>query len=294
MIIDAHQHFWSLGRGDYGWLDPDCGKLFQDFQPTDLKPELEAVGVEATILIQAAPTVAETEYLLEIARSTVFVEGVIGWVDMATPEAVGTIQQLSANPYLKGVRPMIQDLPEDDWVLGASLDNAFSYLERSGLVFEALVFPRHLQYLLSRLTRYPELKVVIDHVGKPDIYSGDSAPFQQAAFSQTTFSQTTYQQKQWREYMKRLALETSSLVKLSGLFTEARTCLSLAEVRPWFDAVFEWFSADRIIWGSDWPVLTVYGQYQDWFDLCQSYCQSLPAEDRNKIFGANARHFYSV
>ena len=284
MIIDAHQHFWSLERGDYGWLTPDCGTpdcgtLYQDFQPSDLKPELEAAGVSATVLVQAAPTIAETKFLLGIAESTAFVQGVIGWVEMTTPEAVESIQQLSANPYLKGLRPMIQDLPKDDWVLGASLDNAFSYLERSGLVFEALVFPRHLQYLLSRLTKHPELKVVIDHVAKPDIYNGDSAPLQQ---------------KQWREHMKRLALETSSRVKLSGLFTEARACLSLAQARPWFDAVFEWFSADRIIWGSDWPVLTVYGQYQDWFDLCQNYCQGLSAEDRDNIFGNNAKHFYSL
>ena len=274
MIIDTHQHFWSLERDDYGWLTPDCGQLYRDYQPADLKPELERAGIDASILVQAAPSVAETEYLLGIAEQTNFVKGVIGWVDMAQPDAVSILQRLSANLYLKGIRPMIQDLSDDDWILSGHLDNAFSYLERSTLVFEALVFPRHLRNLLSRLLQYPELKVVVDHIGKPDIYRNDV--------------------RQWRHLMKQIARETGSFVKLSGLFTEAKSRLSLEQAKPWLDAVFDWFSVDRIIWGSDWPVLTVYGGYQDWFGLCTDYCSSLSAEDQHKIFYGNAKHLYSL
>ena len=145
MIIDAHQHFWQPARGDYGWLKPDLTTLYRDFMPDDLKPVLHRNQVAGTILVQAAPTMAETEFLLRLADETPFVLGVVGWVDFSAPSAAEDIARLAAHSKLVGLRPMIQDIPDDDWMLRADLTPAFEAMIAQDLTFDALVLPRHLQ-----------------------------------------------------------------------------------------------------------------------------------------------------
>jgi L-fuconolactonase len=158
--IDAHQHFWRIARGDYPWLTPALQPLYRDFGPEDLAPLLKAAGVDATVLVQAAPTAAETCFMLEIAETTDWVAGVVGWVHFEAPSAPDDIHRLAERPKLVGLRPMIQDIPDDDWVLRPTLDAAFAALDESGLVFDALVLPRHLKNLLARLEKHPDLRVV--------------------------------------------------------------------------------------------------------------------------------------
>ena len=273
MIIDAHQHFWSLARNDYGWLTPEMPELYRDYQPEHLLPELNHGEVKGTVLVQAAPTEEETRYLLAIAQSTDWVKGVIGWLPMDS-DVFGFKLAAINNTALKGVRPMLQDEDDPEWVLKPELDAAFKELIKNKLVFEGLVKPPQWYPLLKRLTQYPELKIVIDHGAKPDIRNKSFA--------------------RWREFIKLLAAETPAMCKLSGLWGEAGEAVTLNNMRPWFDTVFECFGPERIIWGSDWPVLNSVGSYQGWLQLCQSYCHQISGEERQKVFCANATRIYQL
>ena len=273
MIIDAHQHFWSLARDDYGWLTADMPELYRDYLPKHLQPLLDENGVDGTLLVQAAPTEQETHYLLDIAESTPWVKGVIGWLPMDSGEFLAKLEKIRS-PGLKGIRPMLQDLDDPDWILKPELDESFRQLVKSGLVFEGLVRPPQWFSLLKRLANYPDLRVVVDHGAKPDIPAGKFA--------------------QWRNYIKLLASETPAMCKLSGLWGEAGRALPIEDMRPWIDTVFEFFGAGRVIWGSDWPVLNRVGSYQDWLCQCKSYCHQMNQQDRQKVFSGNATCIYKL
>jgi L-fuconolactonase len=272
--VDAHQHFWRVARGDYPWLTPALAPLYRDFGPADLAPLLKAANVDATVLVQAAPTVAETRFMLDIAEETPWVAGVVGWVDFAAPGAADDIHRFAEHPKAIGVRPMIQDIPDDNWVLKPGLDAAFRAVQTSGLVFDALVHPRHLRNLLTRLERHPDLRVVIDHCAKPSIRDGVLEP--------------------WASDMARLARETSALCKISGLVTEAASQWQTADIKPYFEHVLEHFGADRLVWGSDWPVCTLAASYERWRRAAEDLASAFSDEDRDALFGGNAVKLYRL
>ena len=167
--IDAHQHFWRRDRGDYTWLTPDLGPIYQDYLPADLAPQLTRAGVAKTVLVQAAATVAETRFMLDLARDTPFIAGVVGWADFESADAPDTIAQLAGDAKHVGLRPMIQDILDTEWMLRVALKPAFEAMIDHGLVFDALVKPAHLPALLELAGRYPELAMVLDHGAKPPI-----------------------------------------------------------------------------------------------------------------------------
>jgi L-fuconolactonase len=272
--VDAHQHFWRIARGDYPWLTPALQPLYRDFGPDDLTPLLAAASVDATVLVQAAPTVAETRFMLDIAETTDWVAGVVGWADFEAPSAADDIRRLAEHPKLVGLRPMIQDIADDDWVLRPDLDTAFAAMEESGLAFDALVLPRHLKNLLSRLERHPGLRAVIDHCAKPFIRDGVLEP--------------------WASDMARLARETSALCKVSGLVTEAADDWQVADLRPYVEHVLECFGAERLIWGSDWPVCTMAASYGAWHAAATELASSLSQAERDALFGDNAVKLYGL
>lgn len=276
MIVDAHQHFWSLARDDYGWLTPDLSPLYRDFLPADLQPLLAEAGVHWTVLVQAAPTEAETRFLIDIAHATGFVAGVVGWVDMSAQDAPARIAQLKTDGAgrLKGIRPMIQDIDDEHWVLSPALDKTFDALVDQELTFDALVFPKHLPHLQRRLDQHPDLRVVIDHCAKPDIAAGSFG--------------------EWASAMQSLANNSGTLCKLSGLLTQLAPTQSGELARPYAAHVLDIFGAQRLIWGSDWPVLELKADYATWFTLTQSFLAGLPAEDIAAIMGRNAMSFYSL
>jgi len=181
VIIDAHQHFWRIDRGDYGWLTPALDAIYRDFLPADLAPIVARRGIDATILVQAAPTAAETRFLLDLAAATPLVAGVVGWASFDAPDAADQIPRLAANPRLVGLRPMVQDEPDDDWLLRPALHAAFDALVAHRLVFDALVLPRHLPRLARVLGRHPELLVVVDHGAKPRIREREIDAWREAA-----------------------------------------------------------------------------------------------------------------
>jgi len=272
MQIDAHQHFWQLDRGDYDWLTPELGPIYRDFLPTDLAPHIEAFHIGKTILVQAAATEAETLFMLDLAERTDFIAGVVGWTDFDSTLVEKNIASLASNDHLVGLRPMVQDIADDDWLASESLAPAFQTMIAHGLVFDALVLPRHLPRLFKVLERHPELRVVIDHAAKPTIRDGV--------------------EKQWFSNMKTVASFPQVSCKISGLITEAGTDWTTDDLRPVTDHLLETFGPDRLVWGSDWPVLNLAGNFQAWWETTQELLASLSSEERSRILGENARQLY--
>lgn len=272
MIIDAHQHFWQLARGDYAWLTPELKPLYRDFMPDDLRPHLAQSCVEGTVLVQAAPTVSETEFLLEIADNTPFVLGVVGWVDFEAPTAASDIARLATHPKLVGLRPMIQDIADDDWMLSPGLTPAFEAMIDADLTFDALVLPRHLSRLRQLLSRHPKLRCVIDHGAKPEIAHGQFAG--------------------WATDIAALANETGAYCKLSGFLTEAGDNWTPTDVVPYIEQLLKTFEPQTLVWGSDWPVLTLASDYGTWIDMARALIPSQRA--REAIFGTNAVELYKL
>ena len=273
--IDSHQHFWTLDRKDYGWLTPDLDTLYRDYSPVHLEPLLKDAAIDYTILVQAAPTVVETNYLLLLAEDHDFVAGVVGWVDMDQgQDAITELQRLRAHSRFRGIRPMIQDIEDPAWMLDSNLDPVFRALIEYGLCFDALVTPTHLSHLLQLLKRYPELKVVVDHGAKPRIGDLEWEP--------------------WANDIARVAEETSAYCKLSGLITEASSDQQYDDLWSHFDHLYSQFGAKRLMWGSDWPVLNLAGDYAGWHEVCRDWTSDLSARQQRSIFGSTAIEFYGL
>jgi L-fuconolactonase len=271
--VDAHQHFWSTQRDDYGWLTPELGAIYRDFHPSDLQPLLAKAGIGRTILVQAAQSEAETLYLLEIAAHTPFVAGVVGWVDL---EADGASDRVTfmADKGVIGLRPMVQDIADTQWLLHAALRPGINAMIENGLCFDALVQPRHLPLLPQFSADYPGLKIVIDHGAKPDIANGGFQP--------------------WADNIARIAAETNAYCKLSGLVTEAAVDWKQDDLRPYITHLITCFGAERLIWGSDWPVLNLASDYATWHAITGELLSSLTNDDRDLIMGGNAARFYGI
>lgn len=274
MRIDSHHHVWTRARGDYDWLTPDLGPLWADFTLADLAPELDAAGIGGTVLVQAAPTLAETDFLLGIASADPRVRAVVGWADLAAPDASATVAALAARPKLAGLRPMLQDLADDRWILRPEVAPALAAMARHGLRFDALVHPRHLAVLVELRQRHPALPMVVDHGGKPDLAGGDLAA--------------------WRRDLAAVAADGVTCCKLSGLVTEAGAGWAVETLRPAVETILELFGPDRVMWGSDWPVLLLAGTYAGWVEATATLLAPLAAAERAAIMGGTAARFYGL
>ena len=272
--IDSHQHFWRLDRGDYGWLTPRLEPLYRDYLPDDLSPLLQDADIHKTVLVQAAPTEEETRFLLELARTTDFVAGVVGWVDMEGEHAVTHLEALAEYPLLLGIRPMIQDISDPNWMLKPELQAMFDKIASLDLAFDALVKPEHLDNLYTLLRRHPNLKVVIDHGAKPDIANNMFQP--------------------WAGRIQKLAVSTNACCKLSGLLTEAADDPGYDKVRPYMAHLLRCFGAGRLMWGSDWPVLQLAGDYSGWLALVHEFLSGLSEPEYDCVMGGTANTFYKL
>lgn len=276
--IDAHQHFWRIDRGDYGWLTPALAPIYRDFGPEDLEWHLSAAGFRETIVVQAAPTVAETGFLLEIAETCHFVAGVVGWVDMEAENAAEVIALLAENPLLRGIRPMIQDIPDPDWMLKPELAHSFDAIATSGLAFDALVKPEHLDNLAFLCNRHPDLRVVVDHGAKPDIahWKVGGEEF-----------------GQWADGIEKVAA-TGANCKMSGLMTEAAAGCSTEDLQPYTDVLLAAFGSDRMLFGSDWPVVQLASSYARWWSMVLVLLSGLSEKEQIAVLGGNAARFYRI
>jgi L-fuconolactonase len=273
--VDAHHHVWSLARGDYGWLTPGLAPIYRDFSLADIAPLAARAGVAASVLVQAAPTVGETRFLLDVARgSGGFVRGVVGWVDLESSEAVDTLRELARDPLLKSVRPMLQDLADPGWILRAAVQASVAALPALGLRFDALVKPAQLPALVGMLGRNPDLDVVIDHCAKPAVANRGWEP--------------------WATLLREAAAHPRVHCKLSGLVTEAGPAWTVDDLRPYVEHVLDCFGPGRVLWGSDWPVVELGGGYERWRAATHTLLGGLTDTEREGVLGANARRFYGL
>jgi L-fuconolactonase len=273
MRIDSHQHFWRLSRADYGWLTPDKTAIYRDYGPEDLEGLLPLAGIDRTVLVQAAPTEDETEFLLDLASAAPFVAGVVGWTDLTAPDAADRVSALAQHDLLVGLRPMIQDIEDDDWMLRDDLAPAIAAMAVQGLSFDALVLPRHLRNLRAFAERYPDLRIVLDHGGKPNIGA--------------------HRLKRWGKEIRALARDTGMVCKLSGMATEVEGW-TVEDLRPYVEVLLEAFGPGRLMWGSNWPVVDLSSGYTEWLHAIETLVAALPATDQAAIFGGVAADFYGL
>ncbi len=273
-MVDAHFHCWQLARADYGWLTPELAPIYRDVAVTDWQAQAAPHGVAGGVLVQAAPTEAETYFLLAQGDAHPAVLGVVGWVDLLAADAPARIQALAQHPKLKGLRPMLQDISDPAWILQPALAPALHAMAGCGLVFDALVKAEHLPHILTLAQRHPGLRIVIDHAAKPDIAAGQWQP--------------------WADALARIADETQAVCKLSGLMTEAGPKPASGAVQRWGAHVLESFGAQRVLWGSDWPVLELSGSYALWWNEAQQLLAPLNASERAAVLGGNARRVYRL
>lgn len=276
MIIDAHHHLWKIARGDYHWMTPAMPLLARDYLIEDLQPHLRKAGVARTLLIQAAATEAESDFLLELASRTDFIAGVTGWLDLADPGFPQRLAHYRRHPKFVAVRPMLQDLNDDAWILGPAVLENLRHLAELKFPFEFLTFPRHLPHVLRALEQTPGLHAVIDHLSKPPIASGALEP--------------------WASLMKRVADFPGVHCKLSGMVTEAdHARWSPDSLAPYVDHVVDVFGADRLLFGSDWPVCRLAAEYGEVVNALRTVLSvRLGPQAIEKVFRCNAERFYGL
>jgi L-fuconolactonase len=271
--VDAHQHFWQWSKGWFSRLEP---VLSRDYLPEDLDPILREQGMDKTIVVQTSPTVVETDFLLEFAETSSFIGGVVGWLDLEAPDFLDTLERYRQNRYFVAIRPMLQQLPEDDWILRPRVLESLSLIAQTGLAFDFLTVTRHLPYVLRVLERLPHLRAVMDHLSKPEIKARAMQP--------------------WKELMREVSLHRNVNCKLSGMMTEADPQnWNLEQLRPYADHVMEHFEVERVMFGSDWPVSLLAASYGEVLGTTRALVTSSfgqGAEDA--VFGDNAARFYHL
>lgn len=276
--IDAHQHYWSVAHRDYGWLQPspELSAIYRDFGPADLHPLLDAAGIDATVLVQAAPSEAETWRLLQLAATPGSrVAAVVGWCDLLQADAPQRIAQLATQPLLKGLRPMLQDLDDPRWILQPALQPALRAMVEHGLVFDALVKgTAQLEALCEFTMQNGALRIVLDHAAKPPLANGAMA--------------------EWRSGTARLARSGNVTCKLSGLVTEIGADWSVSGLRACVQHLLSEFGVQRLIWGSDWPVLNLAADYGAWWLASGELLRDLNAGQREQVLGLNAVRCYGL
>lgn len=273
MRIDAHQHYWQIGRNGHQWPALDLPVIHRDFLPADIEPELTQLGIARTVLIQSQPADADTDWLIELAAQEPSVGAVVGWCDMRTPDAPARIAALAARPKLRGLRPMLQGLPPG-WILDPAAAPSLTAMVAKGLVFDALIRPAHLTDIAALADAYPSLTIVIDHGAKPMIAMRGFEP--------------------WAAQLRDVAARPNVACKLSGLVTEAGTEWTADDLAPYVRHLLDCFGADRLLWGSDWPVLLLAGSYVQWFRTAAELLAPIGDAQSAAIFGGNAARIYGI
>lgn len=276
MRVDSHQHFWQVSRGDYYWMSPAVPVLYRDYYPEDLKPHLTSNNIDKTILVQAAPTVSETDFLLGLAHHHDFVGGVVGWLDMEGTDFPDQLAKYCGKRKFIGLRPMLQDLAEDDYILKPAVVRSLKLVAERGLTFDFLTYVRHLPYVLRVLDKVPNVRAVIDHISKPEIRAQKMEP--------------------WKSLLGEVARHENVYCKLSGMITEAdHTAWTPEHIRPYVEHVMECFGAERVLFGSDWPVCLQAGTYDQVIEVVSTILAPVLDKAREgKVFGSNAARFYGI
>jgi L-fuconolactonase len=272
--IDSHQHFWEYHPQEYPWIKSDW-PIRRSFGPADLKPLLESVGLDGCVGVQARQTIAETQWLLDLAREHPFIKGVVGWVDLQSPEVSEQVGQFSANEKFVGVRHVVQDEPDDRFMLREAFLRGISELRQFGLAYDLLVFPKQLPSAIELAGKFPEQRFVLDHLAKPLIRDQVLEP--------------------WRSQLRALAKFPNVYCKLSGMVTEAKwRQWRSADFQPYLETAWEYFGEDRLMIGSDWPVCLLSGDYKETMAIALDFLKQFNDETRNKVLCTNTVQFYQL
>jgi L-fuconolactonase len=275
MKIDAHQHFWRYNDREYGWISDRMAALRRDFLPEDLAREQGPLGFDGSVAVQARQSLAETEWLLELADEHPRLRGVVGWVDLCSPEVGAQLDRFAGRPKLRGVRHVVQDEPDDRFLLREDFLRGVGLLGRRGLTYDILIYPRHLAAARELAGRFREQAFVLDHIAKPSIREGKIEP--------------------WATDIRALAAHPNVCCKLSGMVTEADwERWKPADFQPYLDVVVEAFGPRRLMVGSDWPVCTVAASYAEVMGMVTDYIGRLSQEDQSLVLGGNAASFYGI
>jgi L-fuconolactonase len=274
MCIDSHQHFWNYDPEEYPWIKPEW-PIRRSYLPDALEGELKSCQIDGCVAVQARQTVAESEWLLELADRSPFIKGVVGWVDLRAPDVAVQLKRFAAQPKFAGVRHVLQDEADDDFMLQPDFQRGISQLHKFELTYDLLIFPRQLPAAIKLASAFPEQPFVLDHIAKPPIKEGALGP--------------------WRGHLQKLASLPNVYCKVSGMITEADWGRwHPSQFKPYLDVVFEAFGPDRVMFGSDWPVALLAGTYQQVFELAREYVAPLGAGVEAAFFGGSAANFYQL
>ncbi len=275
MIIDSHHHFWNYTDKDYGWIDDSMSRIRRDFLPLDLKKTINESGVDGVISVQARQSLEETDWLLKMSDENDFILGVTGWLPLIDDCIETLIEQYASHEKLKAVRHVIHDEEDDSFILRKDFNRGIKKLLQHNLVYEILIFEKHLAQTISFVDQHPEQIFVLDHIGKPKIKESILSP--------------------WRENVTELAKRENVFCKMSGMVTEADFNLwTPAQLQPYADVVLDSFGAERVMFGSDWPVCLVASEYDQWLNTVKDFTKQLSENERKLILGGNAKRVYGV
>ncbi len=275
MIIDSHQHFWHYEPEKHAWIDDDMAAIRKDFLPEDLKQVYQENGIDGCVAVQADQTLVETDFLLNLAEKNDFIKGVVGWIDLRDESLENTLSQYIQNNTLKGFRHVVQGEPDHNFLLRPDFLKGITLLERYQYTYDILIFPHQLGATLEFVKRFPNQKFVIDHIAKPYIKDG----FYDG----------------WAILMQEIAKRDNVYCKLSGIITEADyKHWTVEQVTPYMNVVLEAFGTDRVMFGSDWPVCLVAGNYTKVKQLITDFIATLSTNEQARIMGANAVKFYNL
>jgi L-fuconolactonase len=274
-VIDSHQHFWRYSPEEYDWIDSSMAKLRADFLPADLQTEMASARVDACVAVQACQTVEETGWLLDLAETSGFIAGVVGWAPIAAPEFPEVLSRIVVNPKLKGLRHVVQAETDDRFLLRPAFRAGLREMTRAGLVYDLLILPHQLPQAIECVEEHPEQSFVLDHAAKPPLRAGDLSD--------------------WERDFRQLSRHENVCCKLSGLATEGDwTSWTEESLRQVFDVLLESFSPQRILAGSDWPVCTLATSYTQWWSLLRRWVAELTATEQGAILGGNAERIYRL
>jgi len=275
MVIDSHQHFWKYDPVRYDWIDDSMKVLQKDFLPPKLGPILQKNKVDGCVAVQADQSEAETEFLLHLARENDFIKGVVGWVDLRADNVNARLAHFSEDKNLKGVRHIVQEEPDPEFMLRKDFQNGIGHLAQFGLTYDILVYPNQLAAAVLLTRAFPDQKFVLDHIAKPRISEG--------------------LENQWVHYIKELALNPNVSCKVSGMVTETKNFKWRQEdFSPFIEVVLDAFGWQRLLYGSDWPVCLLGGSYKEVLTIVTDYMDKLPEKEKAGIMGLNAINFYSL
>jgi len=277
MRIDSHHHFWKYDASEYAWINDAMSALKQDFGPAELRPLCEASGITGVVSVQASQSLVETERLIQFAETEDLVLGVVGWVPLANSGVSADLERLAESPWLKGVRHVVQDEPDPAFLQGAAFNAGIRKLKPLGLIYELLIYPWQLPATIQFVDAHPTQPFVLNHIAKPAI---DSAKYD----------------AEWEKNVRELAKREHVIgCKFSGIVTEVRDGeWSVDLLRPYWDVVVEAFGPERLMFGSDWPVILLRSEYARWVAAVEKLVEPFSAAEKGRFWGVNASRIYKL